>query len=311
MNYSLTHLADHVLGQELVRHAGCERGATAILLAYIAEFDARHLYLPAGYTSMFAYCVGELRLGEEGAYKRIHVARTARSYPTIFDAIADGRLNLATVRMIASHLNRENADELIAAASNLTREQVERMLAGRFPQPEALRLDEGTSALPATRMPSKIEQVPGPVQFETPIPEAASLPPVPCAPTVPTRITPIAAQSFSLQVTIEGQTHEKLRRAQDLLSHAIPSRDVAVILDRALSILIEDLEKRKFSQTAHRRDSQGNAASRNIPALVKRAIYQRDAGRCAFVAPNGHRCMRQHSWSSTTSSRSPAGEWRL
>ena len=37
-----------------------------MLLADIAEFDARKLYRPAGYSSMFAYCVGSLHRSEDG-----------------------------------------------------------------------------------------------------------------------------------------------------------------------------------------------------------------------------------------------------
>jgi hypothetical protein len=36
------------------------------------------LYAPAGYPSMFKYCVDELHLSEDAAYKRIQVARADR-----------------------------------------------------------------------------------------------------------------------------------------------------------------------------------------------------------------------------------------
>ena len=36
-----------------------------------------------------AYCVGELRLSEDAAFKRIRVARKAREFPVLFVAIAD------------------------------------------------------------------------------------------------------------------------------------------------------------------------------------------------------------------------------
>ena len=50
----------------------------ARLLAHLAEVDARRLYLPAGYPSLYAYCIEELRLSEDAARRRIHAARTAR-----------------------------------------------------------------------------------------------------------------------------------------------------------------------------------------------------------------------------------------
>src|SRR5438094_8149193 len=92
--YSLSHLSDDALRRGLSVTVACERGGTAELLAHIAEFDARKLHLPAAYPSMYAYCVGELHLSEDAAFKRIRAARAARAFPVIFQAIADGRLHL-------------------------------------------------------------------------------------------------------------------------------------------------------------------------------------------------------------------------
>ncbi|TMQ66137.1 MAG: hypothetical protein E6K78_06755 [Candidatus Eisenbacteria bacterium] len=77
-NYLLSHLSDHTLIRDLSMLVARERTVTAQLLAHIAEADARRLYLPGGFPSMYAYCVEELRLCEQAAYKRILVARTAR-----------------------------------------------------------------------------------------------------------------------------------------------------------------------------------------------------------------------------------------
>src|SRR5262249_6005160 len=47
----------------------------------------------------------------------------------------------------------------------------------------------------------------------------------------------------------------------------------------------------KFAVTERPRPSRGQAAdSRNVPAEVKRAVYVRDRGCCAYVAPDGRRC---------------------
>ena len=71
--YCYSHLADHVLLRELAAALSNERAGTATVLAHLAEVDARKLYLPAAYPSMFTYCVGELHLSEEAAFKRIHL----------------------------------------------------------------------------------------------------------------------------------------------------------------------------------------------------------------------------------------------
>src|SRR5262249_8927291 len=88
--YSLTHLSDDVLRRELTTGVTDEKQATAWLLARIAEFDERKLYLPEAYPSMFAYCTGALHLSEDAAKKRIQIARVGRSLPGVFEALAEG-----------------------------------------------------------------------------------------------------------------------------------------------------------------------------------------------------------------------------
>jgi len=77
--YERSHLSDSTLLQSLATHLARERTATGELLADLAEVDARKLYLPAAYPSLFAYCVGELHMSEDAAYKRIQAARAARA----------------------------------------------------------------------------------------------------------------------------------------------------------------------------------------------------------------------------------------
>jgi hypothetical protein len=104
-------------------------------------------------------------------------------------------------------------------------------------------------------------------------------------------VTPLAPERFALQVTIGRETHDKLRRAQELLSHTVPSGDVAEVLDRALGALIHELEKRKFAATSKPRASARSSANpRYIPAQVKRAVRERDGERCTFVSDTGVRC---------------------
>jgi 5-methylcytosine-specific restriction endonuclease McrA len=107
----------------------------------------------------------------------------------------------------------------------------------------------------------------------------------------------LAPQRFAVQFTIGQSAHDKLVHAQALLSHQLPSGDIAAVFERALDALIRQLEKGKFaaSQTprAARPCSGGprpTAGSRYIPAHVRRGVWQRDGGQCTFVSEAGHRC---------------------
>jgi hypothetical protein len=76
-----------------------------------------------------------------------------------------------------------------------------------------------------------------------------------------------------------------------MLRHAVPSGDTAEVMKRALKTLVEKLTRKKFATTDAPRESRRDAAhSRHVPARVKRAVWIRDGGRCAFVAHSGRRC---------------------
>src|SRR5262245_4935322 len=117
MIHSLSHLPDQILLRDFATLVSQDRATTVELLAHLAEVDARQLYVPAGYSSMYAYCVDELHLSEDAAYKRIQAARVARRFPVLFTALAQGRLHLAAVCLLAPRLTEANLDELITAAT--------------------------------------------------------------------------------------------------------------------------------------------------------------------------------------------------
>src|SRR6266545_831343 len=95
-----------------------------------------HLSDPAGHPSMYSYCVHELHLSDETAFKRIRAARTARQFPSILAALADGRLHVSAVVLLAPYLTPANADELLTAAAHRSKAEIEQLLAERFPRPD-------------------------------------------------------------------------------------------------------------------------------------------------------------------------------
>ena len=104
-------------------------------------------------------------------------------------------------------------------------------------------------------------------------------------------VTPLAPERYRVQFTVGEATHEKLRRVQDLLRREIPDGDPGAIFDRALTLLLEDVARKKVALTSQPRNGRAAATrSRHIPARVKRAVWLRDGGRCAFVASAGRRC---------------------
>jgi hypothetical protein len=300
---SLRRISDEDLVARVRDLAARERGVTALLVAHLAELDTRDVHLRAGYPSLFAYCRDALALSEHEAYNRIEVARAARRFPVILELIAEGAVNLTTVRLLAPHLTTENHGEVLDAARGRRKAEVEEIVARLSPRP-----DVSTSL---RKLPARSAAGPAPARSQSPAAEAApyaaspaltgavspaptaSVPAHPAAPLPPPAagVTPLSPDRYKLQLMIGRDTLEKLRRAKELLSHAIPSGDEAAILDRALTALLVDLARQKLAASARPRPSTGTApGSRHIPAEVRRAVWLRDHARCAFVGAGGRRC---------------------
>src|SRR6266536_6156808 len=126
-----SHLDDATLATQLGRLAASERQATAALIVHLAEFDARRLYEPAGFSSLFQYCRAVLHLAEDAIYDRIGTARAARRYPVILDMLVAGTLSVTTARMIARHLTSDNHSALLSAASGRGKQETEEWLASQ------------------------------------------------------------------------------------------------------------------------------------------------------------------------------------
>lgn len=286
----LAHLDDAALIGRLRELVTRERTALADLLVQLGEVEARRLHLPAGFSSLFEYCVREFGWTRQTTFKRIGAARAARKFPAVLAAIADGRLNLSGVILLRTHLTKANAEALIGAASHRTKSEIELLIAERFPRQDVPTKMVAAPANFAAAMTSFATE-----QLSPGIVAAQSEPAQVCATvemaSAPPKLTPLAPERFALQVTIAGDTHALLRRAQELLSHQCVSGDVAQVLHRALQGLVRDLEKRKYAATERPRAPRGQEPKgRTIPAHVRRAVRQRDDDQCTFVGENGHRC---------------------
>jgi 5-methylcytosine-specific restriction endonuclease McrA len=292
----LEALSDQALLSEVQTAAQRERADKARLIALLTEVDQRRLYLGEGCASLFAYCTQVLRLSEHAAYGRIEAARAARRFPIILQLLVDGAITLTTVTLLAPHLTFENHESVLQASRHKSRREVEQMVAALRPQPDVpptiRRVAVAAACDPQPAVLANLTPAPAPPDARAMSPialvgaekRATSLSQPPRA-----AVAPLSPERYKIQCTISCATHDKLRRAQELLRHAIPSGDLAMILDRALTLLLADLERAKAAKTDRPRKACSAPGSRHIPAAVRRAVWQRDGGQCAFVGAVG-RC---------------------
>jgi hypothetical protein len=262
-----------------------ERDATVELVAHLAELDGRRTHLGEGPGSLYKYCRDVLGYSEDAAWNRAATAGAVRLYPVILGWLADGSLNVTTVRILRPVLTRENHLAVLTEARRRSKREVEVIVARLDPKPD---------------VPSTIRKVPVPASVSLPLnatlPQAGdnpAPPPLVAPPAPPVHrpvIAPLTPERYRLQFTVSKETHDKLRRVQDLLCREIPDGDPAAIFERALDLLLHDVEKKKLAATTKARPPRGSkSGSRDVPAHVRRAVWKRDEGRCAFAGRSG-RC---------------------
>jgi 5-methylcytosine-specific restriction endonuclease McrA len=283
---------------DLAKLVGSHRDITAKLVVYLAEIEDRRLHLQAGFSSMFEFCVKKLGLGEGEAFRRIVAARLGKRFPTVYALLASGAVHLSSLELLSKWLTEENHAELLEAASGKSKREVEALLASRFPRPA---------------VPSSIQRLPVPIAISVPVaaPGSSDSPSTPAFTLeltegahahVPARarIEQLSEARFRVEFTASAELREKLELCRDLMSHANPSRDLAVVIERAVDSLLAHLEKRRLAGAKRPRQEQAarkasghdgrNAGSRRITNAVRRRVFERDGLRCTYVSPDGRRC---------------------
>ncbi len=337
---------------ELLRHLAAllegSRHTEADLVAHIGEVDARRLYAREASPSMFVYCLERLHLSEAEAYLRIAAARASREHPMILAMLVDGRLHLTGIALLAPHLTRENRDVLLQRATHKTKREIEELVAGLSPRPDAPALirklpERGTvSSRPGALPPSAVAPValpsPVPLQEESgpadqralelrpdvvvsgrldgevsPEPEATADEDTPASlqstgetamvfdhrsiggrMSRTVAIEPLSPARYKVQFTASAELRDKLERLRDLMRSSVPDGDLAAIIDAAVSEKLERLEAQRYGKAKSPRTTLSGVDTsprrRELPAAVRRAVHEREGGRCRYVDDQGRRC---------------------
>jgi 5-methylcytosine-specific restriction endonuclease McrA len=313
-------LGDAELIAGLKRCVAQERVVTARLLVHFGEVDARGLFRDQGYASMFAYAVIGLHMSEAEAMVRIRVSRLGRVLPVALQMLAHGEVHLTALKLLAPVLTRDNLG-LLDEARFKSKQQVLELLAKHFPKPDAetsirrlpVRLADGVMRVEpeaiATRAAAEARAATaGPDATVASKERPASF--FQLTPPSAASVVALSPGRYKIQFTADERVRDKLKLAQDLLRHHVPGGDVALVVERALDLLIASRKKQLFAETdkprrlprtseSSRADDDAQVvcsrsdparASRHIPHAVRREVVARDGEQCCFVGPDGTRC---------------------
>jgi hypothetical protein len=297
-------LKDEALRQDLRFLAQREHRSLATLLIHLAEYDRRRLSGEEGYPSTFAYCVKCLGYDEGGAYRRVHAARVSKRYPYVLDLIVSGELSLSSLLLLSPVLTDVNSEVLIGAARGKSKRELEAHLASIDPRPSGEDVFRQVPAPPlwaaravsADAAPSSMGSLSAAEMVPSIAGESTDL--LPASPLHEWQaVMPLSLDRVRVGFDAGTELLRLVDRAKLILRHKYPEGRLEDILREALEVMIE----RKDPQKRLGLKEEGELApepryltawrgGRYIPARVKRAVWQRDDGRCTWRFDDGALC---------------------
>lgn len=320
---NLKHLSNRELLNSTKTAVTDERTSTSRVLHHLREVEARSLHLELGYSSMFAYCRGELGYDEDQTNRRLAAMRLLRELPEIETKIASGELSLTNLNQAKTTFNK------------MAKKQGSRLKASQ--KLEILKTLENKSIRECQRELIKVcpEQVPLKLETQRPLSEElAELKLIIPQKTLANmeRLKELLSHRGPLSTVdlIIELVKEKLSKIDPLRSKAVRSHPAESVNPKAIALLNSqpaaqlehkpaDLINLNSAQPVkpiafapHHASGQGTAIaanklapssktassqsdqasspksrklkSRYIPAQVRREVWRRDKGRCAFVS---------------------------
>jgi 5-methylcytosine-specific restriction endonuclease McrA len=265
----LANLSDDALLTRLTKLVASERRCLVRMVAYLIEVEERRLHLDAACSSLYDFCVRKLGLSESNAFRRIAVARVAKRFPSVLGRIERGEIHVSALLLLRGHLTEENHEALLDDARGLSKRTLEQLLARRAPKPD---VPDGVWKMPTDVLASDAASA----GDDHPI----------------SIVEPLSADRYRVQLTASAELHAKIVRATDLMRHQNPRGELAVIFERALDLLIADLEKTRLGKSSRPRapKTKQEPASSNITRATRREVTARDDEQCTFVSKDGERC---------------------
>ena len=269
----------------------------ADFLVALADFDRRKLWVELGHASLFSYLNRELGLSKGAAFYRKTAAELVQRFPEIVEPLRDGRLCITVLCELAKVIAPENRDQVLPRFFHLSKEEAREVVAELKPMEHPPRREVVTTVriplalAPPVRTPEAVA-APAVVAPSTACATGPGFPAnhldanftvltvnAPISRRDPPTFEPLTSELRRMHVTVSKRFEAKVAAARDALSHARPGATSEEILEAALDLLLERAAKRKGIVEKPRKASRP-AKPDHIPAHVKRAVMERDGGRC-------------------------------
>ena len=311
---------------ELLRR---EHHALAEFLVALATFDREKRWVELGHASLFSFLRRELGLSAGAAQYRKTAAALVQEYPQVEAALRDGRLCLSTVIELAKVMTPENTAEILPRFFGLSARDAAFVATSIRPVEKPpvraflvtpLRLDRAAEAVPTDAPPPGMGAAESALAFRTsetaPAGMVAAVPVHTSAVRDRPSVRPLDGERARVNMTVSRRLLEKLAAARDALSHSHPGASEEQILEVGLDLILQRharrrglVEKPRKTAPATRMDASAvvdpadarsspraaaRGRSRYVPAEIRRAVWKRDGGRCAWPLEGGGVCGSTH-----------------
>lgn len=220
-----------------------ERELLHEIILTIKEIDQRRLYLDLGYPSLFAYLVGSVGYSAGSAQRRIDAARLLKEVPELGERIQAGNLNLAQVALIQKASREVYRQTLVKVSREEKLDLLNRVSHKNFQETQ-----------------KEINQF-----FEVPV-------------LTEQKQEVQADESVRIELTLSKELYEKIKYAQSLVSHAVPSTELAAFLEYVADRVIKQKTGAKPEAKAKASEAKSTAtvavktSSSNFSQATKKQI---------------------------------------
>jgi hypothetical protein len=275
LELELCCFSDLEILQRTDRLVKSERKITHLVLKYINEIDSRKLFLKLGYESLHRYLVAHQKYSDDQAYARTDAAAVLQKCAVTCEKIENGKITLSQLKKVGQCLRQER------------------------------KLGREVTAEITLNILSQIENK---SVFET---EKVLAVEMNYVPKVHQRVHPQVDGSVRAELTFTKAQFEILKRAQELISHSVPSHDLAEVITHLATLVIKKADGKlncqksnSDSDTLTKCVSEDKAATKTtqsfserprsrkyISVKIKRAIRARAGNCCEHLQPtSGVKC---------------------
>ena len=253
-----------------------EHACLAKVIVMLGEIDRRGIYREKAWPSLFEYCVAHLKYSEGQACRRIYAARAIHKFPELLQLFEERAITLTNLARVSRLLTPSNHLALAKEVGTNRKDEVERIIAKWFPQPDIKPMIRQLPApLPPTS--SVATSLPLPPPPATPMPPPPTVIPPPTT-TSSGKIKPLSPQRYGVQFTVDEETFRQLEHAKQLTKHRGDAGSLENLMKRAIELLHQELEKERLGKT-NRPQTHGRRPMKDdgtIPRSTRREVFERD-----------------------------------